>query len=371
MFNTVKTHDVIVVGAGAMGSATAWHLAKRGRDVLVLERFEQGHVRGGSHGASRVFRLAYPEPDYVRLAQAALPQWRELEADSGLSILDRTGGVDHGDPVRLRLIAEALSVNGAPFEVLSPEEAAERWSGMRFDRQVIYQPDAGRTNADLTLRALNDVAVKLGAEIHFEERVLSIDAISGGIVVRTEAEQYSARVVVVAVGPWAPNLLEGLVPLPNLRITQEQPAHFQPVDDEAVWPSFLHYVDVAGSRSRSFGIYGLETPGEGIKVGEHGTGVEVDPDNRDFVPERTRLDRLKRYVERWLPSLDPESAQPMSCLYDISPLEDFVLDQVGPIIVATGFSGHGFKFTPEIGRILADLTDTAEATSPRFRLPRR
>lgn len=352
-----------------MGSAAAWQLAKRDRDVVLLEQFEQGHVRGGSHGASRVFRYAYPDPQYVRLAQAALPLWRELERDSEVSILDQTGGIDHGDPARLELIADALCECNAPFELLAPEEAQERWSGMRFDRQVLYQHDAGRTNADLTLQALNNVAAKLGAALHFNEGVSAIDPGSDAVVVRTEQAEYCAPVAVVAVGCWAPKLLGESVSLPEIRVTQEQPAHFRPVRLDATWPSFLHYEDIPGLRTGSFGHYGLETPGEGIKVGEHATGLEVDPDDRDFRIEAMRLERLKRYVERWFPGLDPETAEPIACLYDISPKEDFVLDRVGPVVVATGFSGHGFKFTPEIGRMLADLADGTEETLPRFRLP--
>lgn len=182
----MRNHDAIVVGAGAMGSSAAWQLAKRGRDVLVLERFEQGHKYGGSHGGSRVFRLADPEADYVRLAQSALPLWRELEADSGLSLLDQTGGIDHGHPRRVRAIARSLSVCGAPFEILGPQEAAERWTGIRFDREVIYQPGAGRVNADLTLQTLNDGSIKMGAELHFNEGVFSIRPGSNGVIVRTE-----------------------------------------------------------------------------------------------------------------------------------------------------------------------------------------
>lgn len=361
-------YDVIVVGAGAMGSAAAWRLAKRGRKVAVLERFSQGHVRGGSHGASRVFRLAYPEVDYVRLAQAALPQWRELETESGRRILDQTGGVDHGEPADLRSIAQALAACGVPYERLTPEEAEKRWTGMRFDREVLFQPDAGRTNADVALTALNDTALKLGSEFHFGEGVRSLTLADGGVIVQTERDEYRAPIAVLAVGSWAPKLLKGLVSLPEIRVTQEQPAHFQPVDVGATWPSFIHHEDVSDSGLASFGTYGLLTPGEGVKVGEHGTGVTVDPDDRDFTAEPTRLRRLKKYVSRWLPGLNAESAEPISCLYDTSPTEDFVVDRLGPLVVATGFSGHGFKFTPEIGRIATELAEGKDASLPRFRL---
>jgi sarcosine oxidase len=112
------TSDVVVIGAGAMGSATAWWLARLGRDVVLLEQFEQGHVRGSSHGGSRIFRFAYPDAEYVALAQAALPLWRELEDDAGVALLDTTGGLDHGDPSVIASVAQALLARGAAFELL-------------------------------------------------------------------------------------------------------------------------------------------------------------------------------------------------------------------------------------------------------------
>ena len=126
-----------------MGSSTAWWLARRGVDVVLLEQFEQGHVRGSSHGGSRIFRLAYPEPDYVALAQRALPLWRELEDDAGVPLLDTTGGLDHGDVGMIEQVEAALASCGATSERLSPDAARERWPEIAFDRAVLFQPDAG------------------------------------------------------------------------------------------------------------------------------------------------------------------------------------------------------------------------------------
>src|SRR5829696_74609 len=142
--------DVVVVGAGAMGSAAAWHLARRGRGVALLERFEPGHVRGSSHGASRIFRLAYDDPLYVRLARSALAGWRELEDDVGEPLLDVTGGIDHGDAGSVQEVAAALAASGVAFELLAPEEAAERWPGLRFDGTVLHHPEGGRCRSAAT-----------------------------------------------------------------------------------------------------------------------------------------------------------------------------------------------------------------------------
>ena len=184
-----------------------------------------------------------------------------------------------------------------------------------------------------------------------------------GVVVRTAIDEYAARVAVVAVGSWATKVLGPHVELPRLTVTQEQPAHFQPIDIGAEWPSFIH------DDPARLVAYGLLSPGEGVKVGEHQTGVVCDPDARDFAAEPGRLERLLRYVEEWLPGLEPGSAAPISCLYTTTPTEDFLVDRVGPLVVAAGFSGHGFKFTPVIGRMLADLADGGAPPVARFRLP--
>src|SRR3954471_11610101 len=138
---TAHKTDVVVIGAGAMGSATAWWLARRGVEVVLLEQFEPGHTRGSSHGGTRIFRFAYYDPFYVRMAQAALPLWRELEDDAGETLLDITGAVDHGNPSSVDRVADALAACAAPFERLDPDAAAERWPAMRFEGNVVFHPD--------------------------------------------------------------------------------------------------------------------------------------------------------------------------------------------------------------------------------------
>src|SRR4051794_14698384 len=138
-----------------MGSATAWHLVRRGRSVALLERFEQGHGRGSSHGGSRIFRLAYDDPHYVHLARAALAGWRELEDDAGEPLLDLTGGVDHGEATAVERVAAALTGSGAAFELLRPGAAAERWPGFRFEGSVLVSPEGGRCRSDATVAALH------------------------------------------------------------------------------------------------------------------------------------------------------------------------------------------------------------------------
>ncbi|MFC4533142.1 FAD-dependent oxidoreductase [Sphaerisporangium dianthi] len=364
--------DVVVVGGGGMGSAAAWRLAGRGADVVLLERFEAGHVRGASHGASRIFRLSYAEPVYIRLAQEAGRSWRELEAAAGVSLLTVTGGVDHGRTADLRPLAEAVEAAGAPGEWLAPEEAAERWPGLRYDGKVLFHPASGRLHADDALSALQAQAVRLGAVVRHETPVTSI-AVRGDDAVEVTAGEdvYRAKRVVVAAGAWAEKLLGGLLPLPPLRVTQEQPAYFAPLG-EVAWPSFTHHLDDASLKATGFpsGVYGLGTPGEGVKAGFHGTGPVIDPDERDFRPEPVQLRLLREYARAWLPGVDADAFTPISCTYTTTPTSDFVLDRVGPVVVAAGFSGHGFKFVPAVGRILADLAITGERPDARFALRR-
>lgn len=362
----MSKRDAVVVGAGAMGLSAAWWLARGGRDVVVLEQFEQGHDRGSSHGSARIFRLAYPDPLYVRLAQEALPLWRELENEAGAALLTQTGAVDHGHPAMLEAIAGALDECGARREFLSPEEANERWPGMRFEERVLFHAEGGRVDADATRRALEEVAARLGAEIRFSERVSSIRVSGEEPVVATAEGEYRTPVVVVACGAWIEKVLSGVVPLPGIRVTQEQPAHFSP-HAPMIWPSFIHHF--AGPDADSYELaYGLEAPGVGVKVGEHMAGDEVDPDRRDRRPHNERLARLGSYVKEWFPGLDPEPVSVESCLYTTTPTEDFILDRVGPVVIGSPCSGHGFKFTPVIGRILADLALGRGSSEKRFRL---
>ena len=335
-------NDVVVIGAGAMGSATAWWLARRGVDVVLLEQFEPGHGRGSSHGATRIFRLAYDDVRYVRMAQEALPLWRELEDDAGEPLLDTTGSLDHGDPASVAAVARALDACGAPFDRLTDAAAAERWPAFRFEGDVLFHADGGRCRADATVAALQRRAVAHGADVRFGATAhLRTNADSVEVV--TEAETLRARVAVVTAGAWVSQVLGDRAP--TVVVTQEQVQHFAPVVEQQ-WPSFIHH--------RRPWIYGLLTPGEGVKVDEHHVGPRVDPDHR--LPRSRELEAtVVRYVEDWMPGLDPTPVHTTDCLYTTTPDESFVLERVGPVVIGSPCSGHGFKFTPLIGRRLADL----------------
>ena len=355
----MEAYDVVVMGAGAMGSATAWWLARRGRAVALVEQFESGHVRGGSHGSSRIFRLAYPEPDYVRLAQASLPLWRELEDDAGVGLLTTTGGLDHGQESSVRAIAAALEVCAVKAELGQARDGTERWPGMRLDGVFLHQGDAGRIHADRTLAALHARAAHHGARVLLGEGPAAlVPGAGGGVTVRSQRGEFRGRVAVVACGPWSPQVLPpgalpGAARLPSITVTREQVLHFpRRPGDATAWPSFIHH--------RASFIYGLEAPGEGVKVAEHHAGpVLAHPEQRGYELDADAQRRVEAYVEAWMPGLEPAAASGTTCLYDTTPTEDFVLDRRDGVVVAAGFSGHGFKFTPLVGRLLAELAEAA------------
>lgn len=341
--------DVVVIGAGAMGSATAWWLARRGIDVVLLEQFQAGHRRGSSHGSTRIFRLAYPEPTYVDMARQALPLWREVEDDAGVQLLVTTGGIDYGDPRSLESITDALIATGTPHEIVGPEGAAGRWPGFAFDGPVIHQPDAGRLLADDAVRVLQERAQLHGAQVRFEEPVVALAPQSDDrITLTTDAELYRARRAVVTAGAWVSTLLAGVVDLPPLTVTREQVFHFPSRIEGAVWPSYIHH-------GGTF-VYGLQGPGnEGVKVAEHHTGPVTTADGRSFEIDEAGCQRVIGHVTRWMPGLDPAPTEATTCLYTTTADESFVVERHGPIVVGSPCSGHGFKFVPLIGRRLAQL----------------
>ncbi|MDY0910422.1 FAD-dependent oxidoreductase [Microbacterium sp. CFBP9034] len=361
----------VVIGAGAMGLATTWQLARAGHEVVALERFERGHARGASHGATRNFNNAYAEDHYLDLLAAARTGWDELARTTGEPLLRLHGLVTHGDDARVADTHAALTSRGERAEVLEPAEAARRWTGMRFEDDVLFTPDAGVVRAAAALESLERAARSFGADVRFGHRVVGIEETAHGVTVSVDADggryDIEADTVVVTAGAWTASVLPDGFSLPRLTVTEESPAHFAPRDAAAVWPSFNHFA--RGREHHTGNVYGMPTPGEGVKVGLHLVGQVVDPDARTFQPLPERAAELHDYVREWFPGLDPATAAPISCTYTSTDTEDFLLDRRGRIVVGAGFSGHGFKFTPAVGAVLARLAmdDAARAAAP-FRL---
>lgn len=364
--------DVVVIGAGAMGSATAYHLARDGRDVVLLERFERGHAWGSSHGATRIFRVSYRDALYSQLAAAAIPLWRELEAEAGQILLEQTGQLDHGVPIAIDEIERTLMAGGWRFDRLTPDEAHERWPGMVFDTSVIYSPDGGRVFADRTVEAQIRLAERAGAHVRFQAPAQRIERLGDGVRVLTDSDAYEAQAVVVAAGAWVTQL-DGFadfgVRLPHFDVTRQQPVHFA-IRPGYSFPSYVHHLDSEASGNTVAAVtYGLESPGEGVKVGLDATYPVTDLDARTLdISEEWTADAAT-YALEWLPGADTSRSSAVTCLFTVTDDNHFVLDRRGPIVVASACSGHGFKFTPMIGRMVADLALGAEQHVSAWRLP--
>jgi sarcosine oxidase len=315
----------------------------------MLEQFAPGHERGSSHGSTRIFRLAYPEPVYIDMARRTLPLWRELEDEAGAEFLVTTGGIDYGDPPPVQSIVDALVGMAVPHEIVGPLEAAGRWPGFVFDGPVVCQPDAGRLLADAAVHTLQELAQIHGAQVHFDEPVRAlIPQAHCRVTVTTDVEEYRAKTAVVTAGAWVSDLLAGLIELPPLTVTREQVFHFPSRIKDVVWPSYIHH-------SQTF-IYGLQGLGdEGVKVAEHHTGAVTTAEERSFAIEEAGRQRVIQHVTMWMPGLDPIPISATTCLYTNSPDESFIIERFGPIVVGSPCSGHGFKFVPLIGRQLAEL----------------
>ncbi len=344
--------DLLVVGGGAMGSATAWWAARAGRDVVLLERHPGHHPYGSSHGRSRIFRLGYADAYYVRLAREARALWSLLEAESGASLLTPASCVDHGASAEVGEVARQLAAAGVPCETLTPSAAAARWPALRFEGSVVHQPEAGRLDADAVVTTLHAEAARHGADVRFATRALGAHSAPDGVVVETDRDAVEARVVVLAAGAWLPGLL-GSMPapddLPPLRVTQEQPVYFAARDAGAEWPSFIHRV------TEGYPFYGLGAPGDGVKAGEHGSGREIDPD-APLPVDDAAVARIEAYAAAWIPGVEPVATRVDACLYTSTPDETFVLRRRGPVVLCSPCSGHGFKFVPAIGRRMAELS---------------
>lgn len=365
----------VIVGAGAMGLATTWQLARAGHRVVAVDRFDRGHALGASHGATRNFNNAYGEDHYLDLLEKARREWDDLARATGEPLLRLHGLVTHGDDDTVAAVYAALTSRGERAEVLTSREAHARWSGMRFDGDVLFTPDAGVVRANAALEALERAARAAGADIRFGHSAVGIEDTGSGVRVTVDAggSRYDlvAGTAVVTAGAWTTALLARAVPLPRLTVTEESPAHFAPRHPADEWPSFNHLIgaDARGHAPHPGHVYGMPTPGEGVKVGLHHVGPVVDPDQRTLRPVPELAARLRDYVAEWFPGLDPDTAAPISCTYTSTDSEDFVLDRRGRIVVGAGFSGHGFKFTPAVGAVLASLAtdDSARAAAP-FRL---
>jgi sarcosine oxidase len=327
---------------------------------------------GASHGRTRNFNVAYDDPTYQALVQEAARLWRELEDESGATVLDLVGQTNHGAGVAPDA-HEVLRTLGVSARMLPVEEAGERWRGIRYDTRVLHLPEAGRVYAEEAVVALQRRAAAHGGEVRLATPVVELrPRPDERVEVVTAGTTYVADTVVLTAGAWTAKLIREQVALPRLVVTQEQPAHFAVTDPDTVWPTYMHLPAAGDARYERWPslVYGGLTPGEGVKAGWHSVGPVTDPDARTFEPEPALLAALRDYVREWLPGADADAFTPISCTYTSTRDENFVLGRTGPLVVGAGFSGHGFKFVPTIGRIRADLVEGKGAAPALFRSDR-
>ena len=353
-------YDVIVIGQGAAGSAALYHLARRGRRVLGIERFEPGHERGSSHGQTRIIRLGYFEhPSYVPLVRSAYAMWRDLEDASGETLLHITGIAEIGRPDS-ELVTGTLASSRAhdlTHEVLDAKEAMRRFPAFKLPQDFIavIQPEGGYVDAERALRTHLRLAKEAGAEIRHNERVTAIEPRGGGVRIVTENGALDAGSAIVAAGAWTKTLLPGL-PL-TLDATRQMLMWFDPSD-------------AAPFREPRFPVWMLESElgihygfpysdAEGLKIAlHHHERQRVDPETYDRALSARDEALVRAGVSRFIPQADTPLRGSKSCLYTMTEDGDFVLDQMPgypQIVVASPCSGHGFKFAPVIGEVLADL----------------
>ncbi|HWG22495.1 MAG TPA: N-methyl-L-tryptophan oxidase [Actinospica sp.] len=362
---TEQLYDVIVLGLGGMGSAAAAHLAARGSRVLGIERFTPAHDRGASHGETRLIRQAYFEdPAYVPLLLRAYELWDELEHERP-GILTVTGGLMIGRPAAAAVAGSLASARqwGLAHELLDAHDLRRRFPAFAVDDDTValHEPLGGYVRPEETVLAHLDRAAKHGATLNFNEQVLDWQAHGddGGVTVRTsKGGTYTAGSLVIAPGAWAPRLLPEFAP--SLAVERQLLFWFAPSDGIERYraPRFPVFIweDAAGMQLYGFPSYGAAE--DGVKIAFFRGGSRADPDDLDRRVHPHEVERMRDYLNTRIPGLSARYLRGLACTYTTTPDENFLLARHPghpQVTVAAGFSGHGFKFVPVIGTIIADL----------------
>ena len=368
----MAAYDVIVVGLGGMGSATAYHLAARGRRVLGLEKFGPAHSFGASHGGSRITRQSYFEgPEYVPLLVRAYDLFDRLAADSGTDVMTLTGGVMVGLPESRTVSGSRQSAErwGLEHEMLSAGDLKRRFPTMapQPDEVALYEAKAGFVRPEATVAAHLTLAARAGADLRYHEPMESWAATPGGVQVSSTAGTYTAGHLVISPGPWAPRLLADLgVPFAVERQVQHW---FQPVGGVEPYLPDRHPVYIWEDRSGSqiYGFPAIDGPDGGAKVAFFRRGTPTTPETLDTEVHDDDITAMATAAGARLPSLPGRFLRGEPCMYCTTPDEHFVIaphPALEAVTVACGFSGHGFKFVTVVGEVLADLATTGTTAHP-------
>ena len=377
----MQTFDVAIVGAGVMGAAAACELAREGARVAMVDQSLVPNPRAASVDHSKVFRFAYPDPLYVKLAVDSLKRWHKIESETGTRLLTQTGALLIGkrEPSFETECYEALRSLGLESEKLDSRQASARFPQFNSSAFAygVYDPSGAILHAEAAVRALIDLARQQGVEIIEGDRVIEARQAGSRVSIFTESgHEIECERAMIASGPWSRKLLPFLED--KLTTTRQEIVYFEPAPEKSNasplsfepnrFPIFLELES---------GFYGFPIHHAGaIKIANHHKGVEVDPDSaEDHVGEQF-VERCRAFFAEFIPGLaDARVQEARVCVYNNTPDDDFIIDwhpQLDGALVVTGFSGHGFKFGPAIGRIAADLLLSGRTSFniDRFRLTR-
>jgi sarcosine oxidase len=357
-----ETADVVVIGAGGLGSATAWHLARRGVDVVLLERFAFGHRNGASHDTSRILRRSYHTPGYVNLAREAYDDWATLEGESGERLVTRTGGLDFFPPgaaIAADDYMRSMDTGGVPYDRLTDREVTARWPAITLPDGTfsIFQKDTSIVPAGRGTATMQALARRRGARLYDESPVTGI---RGGAVTTPDRTISAGRLVITA-DAWTNDLLAHLGARLPLTVLREQVTYFAPERPAGFGPDRLPVWIWMDDPS----FYGFPTyEGPLVKAAQDCGGAVTTAETRSFDTDPDGLKRLGSFVGGLLPGIGPPH-HTVTCLYTLTPDRDFVIDAVPghpEVYVGLG-AAHAFKFAPTFGRVLADLATTGATSS--------
>jgi sarcosine oxidase len=353
-------YEYIVLGLGGFGSAAAYWLARRaGSEVLGIEQFELGHVRGESQDHSRIIRLSYHTPGYVELAKHAYRAWAEVEEEAGEALVLRTGGLDFAPRVSaipLSHYSESMTAAGVTYEALDAQEIMHRWPAFRLSDDIhgLYQEQSGIAKAARANAAHQRLARQHGATLRDNVDLGGIQPVGSEIELELDGTGFRCRQLIVAAGAWTNRpLAEFGMRLP-LTVTQEQVTYFaSPLLEQFQPERFPIWIWMDDPCFYGFPVFGEA----GIKAGQDAGGQEVTAETRTFEPDPVALARVRKFLERYIPSALGRIIYTKTCLYTLTPDRDFVIDRLPEhpaVMVAIG-GGHGFKFASIVGKILSEL----------------
>jgi monomeric sarcosine oxidase len=366
-----RGHSHVVVGAGALGSAAAYWLTRAGAtDVLVLEQYGLGHGLGASEDHSRIIRHVYHSNVYTALTQAAYDTWAEIEGETGLQLVLKTGGLDLAiagttEEAELDNYRRSLAPFGIPSEDLDAAEVRRRWPAWRIGDDVVglYQADGGILDIRRATAAHIALARRGGARFQPHTTVRGISAGADGVTLTTDSGTVEADHVVLCVASWLPDFLDDLGLSWRLTLSQEQVSYFAVSNVRDFTPDrFPMWIWHGDPLFYGFPVYGEVA----VKAARDMTGRFVTQETRSFEPDPAETELIASFLRERLPGAAGPELLSKTCVYDMPPDRDFIIDRVPGqprIAVAVG-AGHAAKFASLLGKILADLTTTGATAYP-------